>query len=388
MMKIVLVGYGKAGYMHELCYSKLPMYSPKIEWIVEPKYNRRIFCKEKPVPKERWLASVEEFLDINMKDRFEDFTYDICTPPGLHYENIQTCINLGARFIIVEKPLCINPYDAQAIVNNHPNIFVAENYLYSSVTEKILKILKNWQLEPELLLTFFSKNRVKDSHNKRGVNSTEEEHPHVFSIEIPHQIAISLYILGPILNIIEAKSMPMKVKNSYIDKHGTGLVRAQHSYGVTSIHYSSLTQSMERKLVIKCQDGTIIVGDYATNSKLIARIMVFKGDKVLKQQIFVDDSLTQTLLSGIKYIEAIKTCEINDANKFYTSIKNNNMIAFETVKIMANAIQLDSENYGKFDLKTNYLFNHFLRDNAINERGIITWISSDIKNARHHILKN
>lgn len=70
-------------------------------------------------------------------------------------------------------------------LNQYPNlhILMVQNYLYSNIISEIKKKIEENNFNIKLIYTNFSKNRINDSINRRGMSKKNTQN---FEIEIPH----------------------------------------------------------------------------------------------------------------------------------------------------------------------------------------------------------
>lgn len=80
----------------------------------------------------------------------------------------------------------------------------------------------------KLIYTNFSKNRINDSINRRGMSKKNTQN---FEIEIPHQIYLADYILGENnkKEIIFKEQKDFMIDNICIEKHGYGKILLEYN---------------------------------------------------------------------------------------------------------------------------------------------------------------
>lgn len=302
MVEIIIVGCGTQGRVHAKCYAKLKdMQDIKIVGVVDPKQEqlnafqhlcselgfdtRRILLKNK-------LSEISKELDIS------DSIFDVATPNICHYPCVKEAVDIGAKRIIIEKPLAHNIIDAKNIRELDGTFGVIENYVYSPITQHIQKILNEHKSKTIFAKTEFSKDRRLEATGRRGFS--EDYIPHVFTIEMPHQIAVVSYLLGFPKEVCDAWCHDMILPDGRISSHGEGGITLAHDNGVVSYNFSCLQGHRHlsikyRTIRVYCEDTTKIFGYYPTTIDLEGSILVYHGQVLVEKHRFIDDSMTETL---------------------------------------------------------------------------------------------
>lgn len=184
MKDIIIVGTSKAGFLHFKSYNKLSNVG-KI-FFTDIKEN----ASNKNIKTKKIYKSIIDTLSQNNLNS-NNIIVDICTPKEEFYNIINQCISLDINNIIVEKPFIAS----KDFFNQYPNlhILMVQNYLYSNIISEIKKKIEENNFNIKLIYTNFSKNRINDSINRRGMSKKNTQN---FEIEIPHQIYLADYILG------------------------------------------------------------------------------------------------------------------------------------------------------------------------------------------------
>ena len=178
---IIIIGTGKAAYLHYLKYRKMHI---KNIFFVNP------IKTSKYIKKELIYESIDNVLS---KINKAFVIVDICTPKSLFVNIVNEIITKGIKNIIVEKPFVVNQNYFKDKKNI--NILMIENYIFSSITILIKKIIKSNKLKILKIYTNFSKNRIKDSISGRGMINLNDI-PTSFEIEIPHQIYLANFLIN------------------------------------------------------------------------------------------------------------------------------------------------------------------------------------------------
>lgn len=307
MTNIILVGCGKAGSIHCKCYSKLKDSNVKIAALVDNNRERlrkfhtmyRIFNDgENPLE----ASSLEE---VSKQIDFGNAIIDLCVPNDMHYQCAKEAYDLGARKIIIEKPISNTILDAKKIGALGANIAITENYVYSRVTEQLKETIDKFQLKPKFARTEFSKDRRCDTSNGRGFLKSGP--PHVFTVEIPHQIALVNYLFGDPIENFGSWCEDMIIDNKRFYEHGEGAITLHHQNGAISYNFSSLDgfkhlPIRHRSIMIHCEGGTMVTGHYPAggDDAMFGAVTIYEKNHISDKFVIHDDTMLQTLDNIIK----------------------------------------------------------------------------------------
>ena len=145
MKDIIIVGTGKAGFLHYYSYKKFE----KIGRIYFVDIDGKI--KNENIKDSKVYSSIEstikkEKLDVN------NIIVDICTPKSVFLDIIMECKQLNIRDILVEKPFIVNKDFFEE--NDDLNIAMVHNYEYSKIVMKIKEYIKKYNLTKNDYLLF------------------------------------------------------------------------------------------------------------------------------------------------------------------------------------------------------------------------------------------
>jgi len=316
-MNIIIVGCGNVGHLHLKCYDKLKKSMDinivgfvDINYIHLKKFESKyyeLFGKEnKP------LCS-QQLKDISNKIDISDSVIDICTPNDAHYPCAKEACALGAKNILIEKPLASTLSDAIKIEKLDANIAVAENYIYSHTTKMIKKIIQSNGFKPRFVSTDFSKDRRQDALNGRGC--VKGKHPHLFNIEIPHQLAIVNYLFGEPEKINGAWTKSLPINNKTFRSHGQGGVHLSHKNDIVSYSFSCLNgyqqlHKRHRGIRIYCENGARIIGQYplgGSDTSFNSVIILHNNGDGVKKYELKDDNMLETLSNILDCFDKGKT---------------------------------------------------------------------------------
>jgi predicted dehydrogenase len=220
---------------------------------------------------------------------------DICTPTETHSEVLFDMVSRGFKNFIVEKPLTTTIGDLEKLKSVNIHVKVVHNYLFSQATRKILELIEQKEIEPVALFSFFCKDRKSDTILKRGFN--EASPPHVFTIEIPHQLYLATAIAGK-AKVLTASSNAMKINKTVFNCHGFGAVQFEHhssknQMAINSFHFSCLySDNCVKRIVIIGKDGKKMTIDYPITPKLLSsNIFLEQNKKLIYQEQFSNDDM-------------------------------------------------------------------------------------------------
>jgi hypothetical protein len=293
MKDIVIIGTGKAAYLHYCSYKKLKKVG-RI-YFVDIR-DKSTYFSNTPI-----FTSIKLCMDINDL-KASNIIIDICTPCNIFEKIIQECMELKINYILTEKPFIV---EEDYFSNKQElNIMMIENYLFSNITRDAKKyILKN-KLEIETIITNFSKNRIQDTLIGRG--STVEKVPSVVEIEMPHQIYIANFLLDNIndLKLIYNKTIDLKKDDKVFKNHAYGMFVTKRE-NKTVIHESDMTTNTTQKNIkILCKNEIVLELEYLvynSNLKILKDgnfTVYYKNNKIYEVCYNIDDNMYE----NIKYV--------------------------------------------------------------------------------------
>lgn len=320
-MVILIVGYGKAGLIHEFQYKSMP----EIDniYIIDNLNNMLDNIKK--------YKTIGECIEKN-KLHGSDIVVDICTPISEYRLILKECKKYNVNKVLIEKPFLINKelYDM--------DIVMVENYLYSLATIEAKKYIISNKCRIRKVYANFSKNRMKDSLNKRGFGNKELIN---FEIEFPHMIYLIRYLTSTKFPIrIDFCSCDnMKIDNFEFKNHGYGIVIGEYGDIPVIMESDLSTYSMIRRVVIICEEDIIIEINYAhySKEKIIKPTEIKikqKGEIIISKKYNNDNNFKLFLKRVINYFSA--TVKVNpdlidikdfqvDCLKIINSVMENNV---------------------------------------------------------------
>ena len=297
MKDLIVVGLSKAGSLHINAYNKMRnignIYYVDISGIIKNQHIR----------KQKVYRSVENACITNNLDS-NNIIVDICVPKEEFYNIINQCIRLNIKNIIVEKPFIAT--EEFFNVNEQLNIIMMQNYLYSEITKDIVNFIKKENCKIKVILTDFSKNRIKDSINNRGFLKKVTQN---FEIEMPHQIYLADYIVNSNkkINILYKEQNDFKIDELVLEKHGYGkLIMSQDN--ILIMHKSDLmTNNTRKEISIICDNNLSINAKYLLydndmNIKQKGKLIIDNNNKVIiEKEYSIDDNMYKCLNEYYKY---------------------------------------------------------------------------------------
>lgn len=313
MKDIIIVGTGKAGFLHYYSYKKFKQIG-KIYFVdIDGK------IKNENIEKNKAYLNLEDVIREEKLD-VKNTIVDICTPKSVFIDIIMKCKRLNLKDILVEKPFIVN--ESFLAENKDLNIAMVHNYEYSKIVKKMKNILDQKELKPIIIYTNFSKNRTEESFNGRGMYkkvTRNVEH------DIPHQVYISQFLLNDpkdtYLLLEEEKSM-VKGKET-LEKHGYSKIFTKKN-GVYVIHESDFaTNTKIREVIVVCDNNIVVRGEFLFYDKDLNKlkdgnVSIIDNNKIIySEDIDYDDNMYECLLEIYQYFNTNVVSE-----KYREEIKN------------------------------------------------------------------
>lgn len=297
MKDIIIIGTGKAGFLHYYSYKKFE----KIGKIYFVNINGKI--KNENIKDSKVYSSIEKTIKEE-KLKVNNIIVDICTPRSVFFDIIMECKKLNIRDILVEKPFIVDKTFFEK--NDDLNIAMVHNYEYSKIVMKIKEYIVKKELKPVIIYTNFSKNRIEESFNGRGMYKKVTRN---IEHEIPHQVYISQVLLDnpKDTQVLLEEEKNMENENRILEKHGYSKIFAKKN-DVYVIHESDFTTNTKiREVIVVCENNIVVKGDFLFYDKNLNKlkdgdISVIQNNKVIySENIDFDDNMYECLLDIYKY---------------------------------------------------------------------------------------
>jgi predicted dehydrogenase len=242
---------------------------------------------------------------INCNNR--DTILDICTNSDRHVEWIEFALDKGFIYAVIEKPLVTSYVDLMRIesrLNGKTEFYTVNyNYLCSPVLSSIENIIDSQKLKIVKIRTNFSKNRIYDSKTKRGADKNGAL-LHNFLIEIPHQLSIAFKLLGQVRDIDLCYAKDMVEENQVYKNHGEGFIKVIHNNGITSEHFSNLSNAHTiREIIIEFEDDHILIGYFGVHPEYIGKVELRRNGKIVFTDIIGDKSIDSFLSKVLLFFD-------------------------------------------------------------------------------------
>lgn len=320
--KVILVGLGKAGYLHYKSYLKLGILKKEDIILVDTEAEKEYF------------KNLEHFYDITSAIKFhdlnpEDIILDICTPKDCFKEIVDEGYSLGIKNIVIEKPCMFEIEELKQY--NDANIMMIQNYMYSKITKKLKNFISTCNANVINIKTNFSKNRIEDSKKFRG--GTNGKNVTVFEVEMPHQIYIVDYLLN---KSVLGKNQSINVKDFFPnDAHAFGQIKDLYNK-ITIEHISNLcNKETIKNIIIKFDNGIIINANYLHYDKSLNKLkngsidIYYNENKLFTESFDEDDNMFENInyiynqFNSNKNINNINEIILNSTQiKYYKSLIN------------------------------------------------------------------
>lgn len=299
MLKTVIMGFGFAGLqLHYKCLKK--MFALGWGNVLYPEIIAIDSSESAQANAEGKMVRLQSNLEPISHLEAEHRILHVCSPPDVHFENLKTALECGYRQIIVEKPVVSTNEELRQVqfLQNYygANIMVVANWVCSVLVGNIIKKIaqNNWGE-----ITYLKIVQSKSRFNRSRVRSGE----HVFDVEMPHQISLSLYLNGP-AKPIEAVVTDMVMPDLVIPELGMGDIVLRHDNGAISELKSSLVHTVrERYLEIQTTSGYRLKGYFPTGGDdSFSRLFIFKpnGEQV-SNELMYDDPLSLCFIRAYRY---------------------------------------------------------------------------------------
>jgi predicted dehydrogenase len=304
MRQTLIVGFGRSGRdLHLRCLQRVP--PPAGNGAVASRIGI-VDVGKRPLSTAT-MADVEAFPCLaEARRQFDGETVvHVCTPPATHLEVVREAARQGYSRIIVEKPLVDRATDVatiQSLVKEHGlSIFVVANWLSSALTWRVRELLHS---RPDRGWSRVTISQVKPRFT-RSLSTVSAET--IFDVEIPHQIALSLFLGGGDLEVRRAECTDMVVNSTRIPYMGKATITLEDKYGRVIVVHSDLTAPVrQRSVEIVFDDGTRTVGYYpSTDADSFSQLLTYQKehDTPVAHEILLDDPLAAFLREVYSYFE-------------------------------------------------------------------------------------
>lgn len=383
MVKVIIMGAGKAGFLHLNSYFKMldnGVIKDLSFYVVDPKecvgkdlnalFNKyNISCKVWP--------SLEVLCNKMNLTIDESFIINLCLPSGVLCDGVHEVIQRGGKNLIIEKPFIINDSESNLLIEKlkDTNFFMVKNYLYSFVYSEIQNILYDYSLVPEMLISNFSKDRVSESFAGRAFNT--KHNPTVFEIELPHQIYLAEDLMGrgQFCETIYCASEDMEKDQAVIPDHGCGIIVDLYKNNKIAIHYSNLqhNETVRSMDILFNHDYILHAIFYPICEELKdinAGVVLLKNNKVISKKlcIGIDDNMYNMFcyaIDGFLNHKKEKLSNINDLIYSSDRLKDVVKISKESINYFDEILYRYNLSFSQMSIINSYAQKGDIRDRFI-----------------------
>ncbi|MCX5382352.1 Gfo/Idh/MocA family protein [Streptomyces sp. NBC_00083] len=229
----MIVGYGHAGRdLHHAALRTLHG-ADRTVFVVDPA------LREAP-PGVRLLPSLRAVAECGP---VAQTVFHVTTPPGAHVACVERLVALGARRVILEKPIAPTAEESARLRGpaGLATILPVSVWPNSRVTREVRSIIASGEIgEPVALFMEQSKPRF-------GRTSSSDAHHTAFEVELPHQVLLALHLAGPRARMLSSTTWAMPLPDRVIPGMGGAVLRLEHENGTVSTLLSDLTSPARRR---------------------------------------------------------------------------------------------------------------------------------------------
>jgi predicted dehydrogenase len=303
MRQTLIVGFGRSGRdLHLRCLRRVP---PAAGNGAAASRIGIVDVGKRPLSAD--LTDVEAFGSLDdARQHFDaDTVVHVCTPPSTHLDVVREAARLGYSRIIVEKPLVDRAADLvtiETLVTRYRlTVFVVANWLSSALTWRVRELLHH---RPDREWSRVTISQVKPRFSRTLSTVSRET---IFDVEIPHQIALSLFLGGGDLEVRRAECTDMVVNSTRIPYMGKATITLEDKHGRVIVVYSDLTAPVrQRSVEVVFDDGTRTVGYYpSTDADSFSQLLTYQKqhETPVAHEILLDDPLASFLREVYSYFE-------------------------------------------------------------------------------------
>ncbi|MFC0562541.1 Gfo/Idh/MocA family protein [Halalkalibacter alkalisediminis] len=311
MQQSLIVGFGRAGRdLHLRCLEKA--YADNIDANL---FDQRVGVVDPYLsPSDIKNENLFFFSTLSEVTGFDPAStvVHICTPPDLHTETLKQVAELGFTKCLIEKPLATTRAELKTIHEiQHQfgiDLIVVANWLASSLTTKLIEIIKKKEYGPLLHITA-EQNKARLSRTLANPN-----HGNAFDVEIPHLVALALCLGGSDVNVLTGETAHMLIGNRIFPHMGKARITLLHKSGVTSDLISNLETPVRQRCIKLYFKEHQVFGYYPCSqddSYSWLNIYTTCG-RFLSQQVMYDDPLSNAFTEYYKYFDGLIKKPVSD----------------------------------------------------------------------------
>ncbi|GGM80537.1 hypothetical protein GCM10012275_58970 [Longimycelium tulufanense] len=252
LLRPVIVGYGRAG--RDLHHRSLRTLAERGTLrtgeviVVDPRHPADL------LPGTTWFPTPGGAFDHLTDPTLGVF--HITAPAGTHIPLATQLLDLGARCLVLEKPIAGSHSEARQLAaqaaRRGAQLIPVSVWPASQITRQVTELLTAGRIgTPQMLYMEQSKPRFRRTITDRG-------HRNALEIELPHQVVLALYLGGEVTEITEVRTWSMPLPTKTLAAMGGVRLVLRHRSGATSTLVSDLTSSIRiRRLRITGTSGEL-----------------------------------------------------------------------------------------------------------------------------------
>jgi predicted dehydrogenase len=263
-LKTALLGCGRIGERH----ARILASSAQAELVgvadVEPAKAKAYASRHGG----RTYRSLEELLAAERPDLIA-----VCTPSGLHAEDVLAAARAGVPNIVVEKPMALTLAAADAMIagceESGTRLFVVKQNRYNLPIQKLRRALEAGRFGKLVLGAVRVRwCRRQDYYDQASWRGTWAMDGGVFSNQASHHVDMLVYMMGEVESV-QAKSATRLVSIEAEDT-GVAVLRFQSgALGVIEATTAARPVDLEGSISILGENGTVEVGGFAMNEMTV-----------------------------------------------------------------------------------------------------------------------
>ncbi|MFE9423994.1 Gfo/Idh/MocA family oxidoreductase [Kitasatospora sp. NPDC006697] len=228
----VLVGYGRAG--RELHHRALrAQFGDRLEvLVVDPALPQA----PQGVPVLPTVAAAAARVPVAQA------VFHVTTPPAVHLECVRELVALGARRIVLEKPIAPTAAEARELerLGEVAEILPVSIWPSSRITARVRELIAAGEIGEPVSL------HMEQSKPRFARTAANRAHDTAFEVEMPHQVLLALELGGP-ARLLSALHWPLPLPDRTVPAMGGALLRLEHADGRISTLLSDLTAQVRRR---------------------------------------------------------------------------------------------------------------------------------------------
>src|SRR6266496_1544292 len=199
----------------------------------------------------------------------------VCTPSGLHAEEVLAACRAGIGNIVVEKPMALTLPDADAMIDccakAGTRLFVVKQNRYNLPIQKLRQALEAGRFGRLVLGAVRVRwCRRQDYYDRAPWRGTWAMDGGVFSNQASHHVDMLVYMMGDVVSVKAMAST--RLVSIEAEDSGVALLRfANGALGVIEATTAARPVDLEGSISVLGENGTVEVGGFAMNEMTVWR---------------------------------------------------------------------------------------------------------------------